>query len=181
MVAEGFGATVILHSEGTEGTLRRAAVDAGIPAVTLEAGEPLRVQDDAVQHGVKGIHTLLDTLGMYAKRSFWGNPEPTYYTSQWVRADQGGILFGAVKLGKRVKRGDVLGTVTDPISNESSAIVSPHTGRIIGMALNQFVMPGYATFHIGLEAEVNDATHEAMDLDIAHAIASYEVDASEPE
>src|SRR5690606_30515697 len=32
----GFGSTVILHSSGGEGTLRRAAVDAGIPAVTLE-------------------------------------------------------------------------------------------------------------------------------------------------
>lgn len=180
-LTEGFGATVILHSEGREGTLRRAAVDAGIPAVTLEAGEPMRVQDDAVQHAVKGIHTLLDTLGMYAKRRFWGNPEPTYYTSHWVRADQGGILFGAVKLGKRVKQGDVLGTVTDPITNESSSIVSPHNGRIIGMALNQFVMPGYATFHIGLEAEVDDATLEATELDFEHAVALYEIDAGEPE
>ncbi len=180
-LTEGFGATVILHSEGREGTLRRAAVDAGIPAVTLEAGEPLRVQDDAVQHAVKGIHTLLDMLGMYQERRFWGNPEPTYYTSQWVRADQGGILFGTVKLGKRVKQGDVLGTVTDPITNESSSIVSPHNGRIIGMALNQFVMPGYATFHLGLEAGVNDATLEATELDLEHAVSLYEIDSGEPE
>ncbi|MDH3645088.1 MAG: succinylglutamate desuccinylase/aspartoacylase family protein, partial [Gammaproteobacteria bacterium] len=37
-LTKGFGATVTLHSEGGHGTLRRAAVDAGIPAVTLEAG-----------------------------------------------------------------------------------------------------------------------------------------------
>ena len=34
-----FGSTVVLHSIGSKGTLRRAATDAGIPAVTLEAEE----------------------------------------------------------------------------------------------------------------------------------------------
>ncbi|MGI9307639.1 MAG: M14 family metallopeptidase, partial [Gammaproteobacteria bacterium] len=54
-LTQGFGATVVLQSEGTLGTLRRAAVETGIPAVTLEAGEPQRLQEDAVSHGVKGI------------------------------------------------------------------------------------------------------------------------------
>ncbi len=164
-LTEGFGSTVILHSTGGDGTLRRAAVEIGIPAVTLEAGEPLRVDDEAVSHAVKGIHTLLDTLGMYNKRSFWGNPEPIYYTSRWIRADQGGILFSEVKLGKRVNVGDLLGTVTDPITNERLPIIASHKGRVIGMAVNQFVMPGFATFHIGLEAPVQDATvSDAVDL-----------------
>ncbi|HEX7035512.1 MAG TPA: succinylglutamate desuccinylase/aspartoacylase family protein [Pseudomonadales bacterium] len=157
----GFGSTVILHSGGGEGTLRRAAVDAGIPAVTLEAGMPLQVQEAAVEHSVKAIYTLLDTFGMYNKRSLWGNPEPVYYQSRWVRADHGGILSGEVNLGRRVQPGDLLGTVTDPITNERNVIVSPYQGRVIGMALDQFVMPGYATFHIGIEAEVADATELA--------------------
>ncbi len=153
-LTKGFGATVILHSAGGEGTLRRASVNAGIPAVTLEAGEPLRLQNDAVEHTVKALFTLLDTMGMYNKRSLWGNPEPAYYSSAWVRADQGGILMSSVKLGRRVKRGDTLGTVTDPISNEQVVITAPYEGRVIGMALNQFVMPGFATFHIATEAEI---------------------------
>src|SRR5690606_26571446 len=35
-----FGGMSVLHSNGAEGTLRRAAADAGIPALTLEAGGP---------------------------------------------------------------------------------------------------------------------------------------------
>src|SRR5690606_26080463 len=42
-LVHGFGGMIVLHSEGAKGSLRRAAVDAGIPAVTLEAGEPLRI------------------------------------------------------------------------------------------------------------------------------------------
>ena len=44
-LTEGFGSTVVLHSAGGVGTLRRAALDAGIPAVTLEAGESMRLQE----------------------------------------------------------------------------------------------------------------------------------------
>ncbi len=155
-LTQGFGATVILHSAGGTGTLRRAAADAGIPAVTLEAGEPLRLDTDAVEHTVKALFTLLDTLQMYNKRSFWGNPEPTYYSSSWVRADQGGILLSNVKLGKKVRTGDLLGTVTDPISNEQVDITAPYPGRIIGMALDQFVMPGFATFHLATQGTLDE-------------------------
>ena len=164
---QGFGATVILHSEGARGTLRRAAVDHGIPAVTLEAGGPLQVQEDAVKHGVKALQSVLDKLGMFDRRSLWGEPEPVYYQSRWVRANQGGILSSKAKLGKRVKPGDLLGTVTDPITNRYSEIHSPFEGRVLGMAVNQFVMPGYATFHIGLSgpAEAATSSNEIVPVD----------------
>ncbi|MCL4792736.1 MAG: succinylglutamate desuccinylase, partial [Gammaproteobacteria bacterium] len=45
-----------------------------------------------------------------------------------------------------------LGTVTDPISNEQNLIYTPLDGRVIGMALNQMVMPGFATFNLGIAA-----------------------------
>ncbi|MGD8831014.1 MAG: succinylglutamate desuccinylase/aspartoacylase family protein [Pseudomonadales bacterium] len=171
-LTQGFGGLVVLHSKGGMGTLRAAAVKAGIPAVTVEAGEPLRVDDDAVDHSVKGVFNLLDSLSMYDRRSFWGTPEPTYYGSMWVRADKGGMLIGDVKLGKRVKQGDVLGTVTDPITNFQQQIVAPQSGRVIGMALNQFVMPGYAAFHLGVEASsIEDMPSEPGSEDIDHSMA----------
>ena len=155
-LTRGFGATVILHSDGGLGTLRRATTDAGIPAVTLEAGESMRLQEDAVAHGVKGIQSLLYTMGMYPKRSLLGPPKPTFYHAKWVRADQSGILFSQIKLGRKVKIGDLLGTVTDPINNQQSKIRSPYNGLVLGMALNQLVMPGYATYRIGIQAENTD-------------------------
>jgi hypothetical protein len=58
-----------------------------------------------------------------------------------------------VRLGQRVSSGDILGTVTDPITNDQYLIYSPVSGRVVGMALNQVVMPGFATFNLGIEAE----------------------------
>lgn len=151
-LTQGFGATVVLHSEGATGTLRRAAVDAGIPAVTLEAGESMRLQERAVEHGVNGITTLMSKMGMIDRFNFWGDPEPVYHRSFWVRAEQGGILFSTVELGDRVVKGDLLGEVTDPITNIKSGITAPNSGRVIGMALNQVVLPGFAAFHIAAAA-----------------------------
>ncbi len=162
-ITEGFGATVIVQSRGAVGTLRRSAVDSGIPAVTLEAGEPMRLQEDQVAHGVKGIRTLMNKLGMYDYSSFWGDPEPIYYKSVWVRANQGGILFSEVELGKKVAPGEQLGTITDPITNVRKKVLSPYKGRIIGMALNQFVMPGFAAFHIGIQADEKEIAKQAAE------------------
>ena len=152
-LTQGFGATVILHSTPGVGTLRHAATSAGIPTVTLEAGGPLQLELNEVKHGVKGIETLISSLGMTKRRSFWGDPEPVYYRSSWVRADSGGILLSDVGLGTTVRKGDLLGSITDPMSNARTEVRSPYTGRIIGMARNQVVMPGFAAFHVGIDMD----------------------------
>jgi predicted deacylase len=152
-LTQGFGSMVVVHSAPTVGTLRYAATGAGITAVTLEAGGPLQLELDEVKHGVKGIETLVNTLGMIRKISLWGDPEPVYYRSSWVRANNGGILLVDVSLGGTVRQGDLLGTITDPMNNARTEVRSPYSGRIIGMARNQVVMPGFAAFHIGIQTD----------------------------
>ncbi|MBT8095976.1 MAG: succinylglutamate desuccinylase/aspartoacylase family protein, partial [Woeseia sp.] len=152
-LTQGFGATVILHSSPGKGTLRYAATEAGVPTVTLEAGGPLELELNEVNHGVKGIETLLHRLGMVKRIRLWGDPEPVYYKSSWVRATRGGILLADISLGSTVRKGDLLGTITDPMNNASTNLYSPFAGRIIGMARNQVVMPGFAAFHIGIASE----------------------------
>ena len=167
-LTRGFGATAVMHSPGARGTLRHAATAAGIPTVTLEAGEPLRVDDDAVEESVRAVNALIHALGMTKKRSRAGSPEPVYYTTTWLRADGGGILSSQTRLGKKVSAGELLGTVTDPITNKVTKIHSPKDGRILGMAVNQFVIPGFAVYHLGLPVPRGDVdqlpTDDEMDV-----------------
>lgn len=152
------GAVVVLQSQGAKGSLRRAATEAGIPAVTVEAGEPLHVGEDAVKQGVRSIETLLHKMDMYAQRGLWARKtEPVYYRSRWVRAANGGILMSSIQLGERVKKGQVLGTVTDPITNVARSIKAPMDAQVIGMALNQVMLPGFAAYHLGYQASVKEA------------------------
>ena len=152
-LTQGLGSMVILHSTPAVGTLRYAATRAGIPTVTLEAGGPSQLELSEVKHGVKGIETLVYTLGMIRKNRSWGRPEPVYYRSSWVRADNGGILLSDVSLGSTVRKGTLLGTITDPMNNARAEVRSPYAGRIIGMARNQVVMPGFAAFHVGIQTD----------------------------
>ena len=167
-LTQGFGATVILHSTPADGTLRHAATTAGIPTVTLEAGGPSQLEIEEVKHGVKGIETLLNTLDMVRKMRFWGDAEPVYYRSTWVRANRGGILLADVSLGSTVREGDLLGTITDPMNNASTRLHSPSSGRIIGMARNQVVMPGFAVFHVGIQTAEMRAVETEGNESLAH-------------
>lgn len=150
-LAQSFGVIAVLNSRGNPNSLRAAAVRAGIPSVTLEAGEPMAMQSEVVEEGVTAINTLLAKTGMYGKQKRWNRIAPVYYRSTWVRANQSGILFSKATLGQRVKEGDLLGTVTDPITNARTSIKSPYQGRVIGMALDQVVLPGFAAYHIGIQ------------------------------
>ncbi|HEY7641983.1 MAG TPA: succinylglutamate desuccinylase/aspartoacylase family protein [Steroidobacteraceae bacterium] len=162
-MTQALGATVVLHSVGERGSLRRAASEAGIPTVTFEMGEPMRVQPEQVEHGAKAIETLMYSLGMTKQRRYWGDPEPVYYASKWVRVDHGGILFSDVALGERVSEGELLGVVTDPISNQQHRIYAPISGRVLGMALNQVVLPGFAAYRIGTATSKSDAAIQSGD------------------
>ena len=110
-----FGDIAVLHSEGPSGSLRRAATDVGIAAVTMETGGPARFQQNAVAAGVKAIEALLSHLGMVKRFRLFGEPQPVIYNSTWVRVETGGILLAEVGLGDIVEKGQRLGTVTDPI------------------------------------------------------------------
>lgn len=163
--ARGFGATVVLHSPGNQGMLRVAATRAGIPAVTFEVGAPLRLQPEEIAAAVEALRRLMHRQGMIdaaagaAPES--AEPQPIFYESRWARADAGGLLISEVQLGQRVQQGQVLGRVIDPVRNSEHEIVAPFFGRVLGMAQNQQVLPGYAVYHLGEETSEQQAVKEA--------------------
>jgi len=160
-----FGSTAVLHSGKLRGNLRSAATNDGIPAVALELGEPGTLQPKHVEEGVEIIETVMSALKM--KRRLWtmGESQPVFYSSRWVRVNTGGLLISQVDVGERVWAGDVLGSMVNPITNESFDVVSPYSGRVLGMALNQFMLPGYAAFNVGIVADQKEAVDDAQSFE----------------
>lgn len=148
----GFGNTLVLHSEGTRGMLRVAAVAAGIPAVTFEVGAPQFIEMQHIEPALEAIGTLMqhmDLLDLAEQGAVEAAVAPIYFDSRWVRTNASGFLFGEVELGQAVTLGQRLGHVIDPVTSERTDIVAPFPGQVLGKALNQLVLPGYAAFHIG--------------------------------
>ena len=133
-----------------DGSLRQAALEAGIPILLYEGGEALRFDDVAIQGALKGIIAVMQEIGMLPKRA---KSKPTIDTfvarsSTWVRAQQGGILQTRAKLGDRVSKGQVLGMITDPFGEHEIDVLSSTSGIIIGSLNLPLVNEGEALFHI---------------------------------
>lgn len=71
-------------------------------------------------------------------------------------------MISSVEVGERIQEGAVLGSMVNPITNESFDVVSPYSGRVLGMALNQFMLPGYAAFNIGIVADKAEVVDDAL-------------------
>ncbi len=169
-----FGPTATLHSRNIRGNLRTAAVNAGIPAVAFELGEPGSLQQDQIDFGVRALETLMAKLDMIGRRRAWSSPQPVYYSSRWVRVNNGGILKSAVKIGARIRRGAKLGMIINPLTSENYEIASPYSGRVLGMSLDQFMLPGFAAFHIGIVASDEELLAETQTLECGDYEQLYE-------
>lgn len=169
-MARAFGVPVILNAELIVGTFRMAAREHNIPVVVYEAGEALRFDEVSIRAGVKGVMSVMSQIGMRSPNKMPKLVDTLIANkSNWVRANQSGILRSLVKIGAWVKIGDVLAYINDPLGEKSQALESPYAGIIIGKTNLPLVFEGEALFHIAnykAPGEVSDyieAYHEELD------------------
>ncbi len=145
-----FGLGIVVGGSGPDKSLRREAAKAGIPAIIYEAGEPFRFQEDEIDAGVQGARNVMAYLDMIDAPEREVPETRIYERSRWVRVppDNGGFFFPDVALGVRVEPGDKLGRIIDPLTDAEFAVVSSVSGEVIGMAVAQPVLMGYALFNI---------------------------------
>lgn len=145
-----FGIGIVVGGAGPDQSLRRETSKAGIPAIIYEAGEPYRFQEDEIDAGVQGARNVMAYLDMTDDPDREVSDTRIYERSRWIRVppDNGGFFFPDVALGARVEPGDKLGRIIDPLTDAEFAVTSTVSGEVIGMALPQPVLMGYALFNI---------------------------------
>ena len=149
-MAMGFSIPVIVNSGLLDNSLRAEAGKIGIPVITYEAGEALRLYERSIVTGVRGIVSVMRTLHMLpSKRIQTVRAEPYIATStSWFRAPMDGIFRPLSKLGARVRAGDTIGIVSAPFSSEESVLIAPTDGIVICVSCLPLVNEGEALFHI---------------------------------
>lgn len=145
-----FGVGIVVDGGGPDGSLRGEAAKAGIKAIIYEAGQPLRFEEDEIDRGMRGVHNIMAYLDMTDQPIQKITEDRIYGSSRWVRAARGhgGFFFPSAGLGDIIKKGDSLGRVIDPLTDEAFEVVSPLDGEVIGMAVAQPVLSGYGLFHL---------------------------------
>lgn len=158
-MAEAFGAPVVLPGKAPRGTLRGAAARKGTPLLVYEAGQALRFEEAAIEPGVRGVVAVMRRLGMLPEEESGGTTPPVTATaSRWIRAPIGGVFRVGVELGARVRRGERVGTISDPLGSEEMEVMAPATGLIIGRLERPLVYRGEALLHL---AQARGAREEA--------------------
>ena len=161
-LATHFGVGIVMEGSGPVGSLRRSAIDIGVPAIIYEAGGPSRFEATEIARGVEGVHNVMAFLGMEERPVPDDNPQKVFRSSSWVRTRGGGIFLTERALGERVDKGDLLGTVTDPVTNERHEVRAPDRGMLVGRAHPQVVLPGFGLFHI---ARTEQGPDEGPEID----------------
>lgn len=155
-----FGSPVIIDSTIRDGSLREAASEKNIPLLLYEAGEASRFDELSIRAGVRGVTRVMRSLGMLPAVKQKSTPiEPVVSRStSWMRAPCSGIVLAKCKLGQRVKKGQVIATISDPFGEVEDDVLATVGGLVIGCSMLPLAHEGEALFHLArfednLEAE----------------------------
>ncbi len=145
---------IIVHSPPADGTLRGAAGDVGIPAVTVEIGNPSRIHREYVKRSVTGIRAVLADRGMVPRRELaLTEPALRCTRSEWVYTDSGGFLDVKVRVMELVEAGQEIATLTDPFGDLIRSYTAPYDGIVIGHSVDPVASTGARILHLGTLAK----------------------------
>ncbi|MDX2082456.1 MAG: succinylglutamate desuccinylase/aspartoacylase family protein [Rickettsiales bacterium] len=148
-LAKAFGAPVIIGSNLRDGSLRAAVTQINIPMILFEAGEALRFCESDIKIGVEGILNVMQEVGMIKSKTATTRKKVfVARSSSWVRAPHSGIHIAKQQLGKIVKKGDILGEISNPFGDHKVLVKAHEDGMIIGMSKLPLANKGDALFHI---------------------------------
>jgi predicted deacylase len=152
-LAEAFAAPVMMHAAAIDGSLRKAATDAGARTLVYEAGEPLRFDRAAIDLGRDGVLRVLAALGMLKSAPKKKGPHSALVAkTTWVRALNSGILRLDARLGAAVAARQQLGLVADAFGEDATPVLAPEDGLVIGHTNNPLVQQGEAVLHLATMA-----------------------------
>ncbi len=167
-LAESFGVPVMIHSALRDGSMREAARQKNIPMLIFEGGEALRFTETVTRCGVRGVLNVMEKIGMIAPKEIAESRKiKTFFAhdSHWLRAPSSGIMHVRKRLGAYVKKGQILGVISDPFGAHNFEIKATHDGIIIGMSMIPLFNKGDAAFHVATFADASLIRDNMDDLE----------------
>ncbi len=143
---------IIVHNKGRDGSLRGAAAKLGIPAITVEVGDPQRFQNKLIRESLVGIHNILSYLKMLPLEEKHSEaPAIVCEKSYWLYTDRGGILEVFPHVTDRVKKGQTVAKLSDIFGHTIKQYKSPADGVVVGKSVNPISQTGARIIHLGVE------------------------------
>lgn len=174
MLAMNANAQIIVHTLQPHNSLRGAAMAIGIPAITLELGNPQTFQEQMIERGYLGLKRIMGVLDMYPPSEEPMEDPVTCKRSFWVRTEYGGILTVYVKLLERVKKGQEIASIHTLHGEHIHTFKSPEDGIIVGRTVNPVATTGGRIVHLGIVGMPEHSHQEPMDISDLDYFDNYE-------
>lgn len=153
-LAKVFGAPFILKADHRDKSFRESVSRLGKKVMLFEGGKSLDLNRSVTKSGLAGALRVMQQLGM---RSFTRQLKeyPEYHSpvilegSSWIRAQFAGMFRASIKAGSLVRKGQVLGTITDPFGQFEVKVKASRSGYIICTNHAPIVNMGDAIFNVG--------------------------------
>ncbi len=155
-LAQVFGAPFIFYSKNINKSFRNSCYKLGIPILLFEGGKSFNIDNTITNTGVNGIKRVLDHLGVLNSKFKVSKPKKSCITitdSKWVRANHSGMFKADIAINSEVKKGDVLGHITDPYGSFNHFVKAPNNGFIFNVNQSPIIYQGDAIFHISTKLE----------------------------
>lgn len=144
-------AQIIVHNPPSDGTLRGTADEMGIPAITLEVGNPNTFQKGLIRDGLTGIHNFLGFMKMLDCEVEEINEETVLCkSSYWIYSDTGGIMTVYPKVTDLVKKGEIIATMRNVFGDLVKEYPAPQDGVVIGKSVSPINHTGGRILHLGI-------------------------------
>ncbi len=144
-------AQIIVHNPPNDGTLRGTVNDMGIPAITLEVGNPNTFQKGMIRDGLTGIHNVLGYFGMTNSEVEEPDEETVLCKeSFWMYSDTGGIMTVHPNVTEMVKKGETVATMRNIFGDIVKEYHAPEDGIVIGKSTSPINQTGGRILHLGI-------------------------------
>ena len=142
---------LIVHNPPNDSTLRGAADELDIPAVTLEVGNPGVYQKKLIRSGTEGVHNVLSYLEMTTDEIIApASPPILCKRSYWIYTHTGGLLTLEVDLLQTIKKGDLIASQRDVFGTLKEQYLAPEDGVVIGKSTMPVNRSGGRVLHLGI-------------------------------
>lgn len=156
-LAVAFGTKFLIEADLRDKSFRNYASKAGLKVIMFEGGKSLNMDRHVTREGIGGALRVLNHLGMRNDSEEFlelsTEKQVLLTKSTWLRAKFSGMFRTYARNGLMVKKGELLGTISDPYGDFEKKVIAPNSGFVICINHAPLVNQGDALIHLSTQHE----------------------------
>ncbi|RJQ33383.1 MAG: hypothetical protein C4562_00535 [Actinobacteria bacterium] len=120
----------------------------GVQSFSIEAGRALKINYDYAELLLKGLTNFLKATGVLKSKPVVKENQTLYKGKTVVPSTISGFFKTELKLGQKVKKGDVLAKIKPFFKSEPTEIINTTNGTVIYLRYEELISEGESIVHI---------------------------------